>query len=118
MERSNDGGVGLLERAVRRPIADYGTEISRTGDSLGQLGEQLRRVGAAPVGDAICTGATYARRYGEYLQNADLATLIGDVDRFARRQPAPVIAAAFFIGLAVARILKAGTSASEGTRLP
>lgn len=104
---------------ARKPLADYGTEIARTGDSLGQLGDQLRRVGAAPVGAVLESGAGYAKRWGEYLQNADVPMLVHDLDAFAQQQPALVIVGGFFAGLATARMLKAGKhDDGAGTQAP
>lgn len=95
-----------MNDTVLKPLSAYGTEIERTGDSLHQLGDQLRRVGVAPVAGLLDEGASYARRCGEYLRTADVATLLRDLDGLARRQPALVTAAALVVGVAGARMLK------------
>jgi hypothetical protein len=101
---------GLLERMVLRRSAEWGRQIQTTGDSLRRIGDELRSLGVQPAADFAQTGADYARRFGSYLETADLEMLLHDAETFARRQPLAVVGAGFVLGLAGARVLKAGSS--------
>jgi hypothetical protein len=68
-------------------IESWGRQIEATGESLRTIGKQLRSLGAASAADLAERVADYASGCGTYLQDA-----------------------AFIVGMAGARMLKAGSS--------
>jgi hypothetical protein len=54
-------------------------------------------------------------RLADTLRNKDVAELIADAQRLARRQPAVFVGSAFAVGLLAARFLKSSSPGSEDT---
>lgn len=108
-ERRADGR-GFIETTIHERSAEWGRQVETTGESLRTIGKQLRSLGAASAADLAERVADYATDCGTYLQDADIERLLNDVESFARRQPMLVAGLSFIIGVAGARMLKAGSS--------
>ncbi len=87
-------------------LTSVASSIRQMGDSL-RGGEQPRGVVdvTAKYSDSI---ATQVEQLSHYLESKDLRQLTGDVERFARRNPAVFLGGAFALGLLAARFLKSG----------
>jgi hypothetical protein len=80
--------------------------LSGVAQALRQTGQQLRDQNqSAPVG-LLDEAAAQVERLSGYLQGNDLNRLVGDIESFARRQPALFLGGAFLVGLVGARFLK------------
>jgi hypothetical protein len=81
--------------------------LSSVASALRQTGQQLSGQDQMGVTGYIDQAADQVERLSSYLQDNDLGRLVGDVERFARRQPALFLGGAFLAGLLGARFLKA-----------
>lgn len=104
------GEGGFVEKSIRDGCRQWSRQATSTGESLDRIGDQLQSLGATQASRLAKTGAHYARHLACYLERADLDTVLHDAERYARRQPAAVIGASFFLGVASARMLKVGSS--------
>jgi hypothetical protein len=109
MDERRSDGRGFIETKIHERSAEWGRQVETTGESLRTIGKQLRTLGAASAADLAERVADYARDCGTYLQDADLDRLLHDAETFARQQPMLVAGAGFIIGMAGARMLKAGS---------
>jgi hypothetical protein len=87
----------------KRQAADALGSVAR---SLRASSVELRNEQRAQIGDYVDMAADRVDRAASYLRETELADMVGGVERFARRQPAVFLGAAFAIGLIGARFLK------------
>lgn len=85
--------------------------LSGVAQALRQTGQQMRGQDDLGVTGYIDQAAEQVERLSGYLQRNDLGRLVGDVERFARRQPALFLGGAFVAGLVGARFLKSSRPA-------
>ena len=112
------GGQGsdarsLVDRGkerVRTTVDDGKTRVAR---SLGTVAIALKDSGrqmegeAAPVGTVVERVADQLDRAANYLERSNVDEIVSGVERFARRNPALFLGAAFAVGVLGARFLKA-----------
>jgi hypothetical protein len=102
--------------------ADQGRE--RAADGLNQLAGTIRRVSGdletdqPTIANVASAAADQTEKIARYLRETDARQLINAVEDLARRQPLIFLGGAFLLGVAAARLLKAGTPASNATRMP
>ncbi len=94
-------GVRLNEG--RRQAAD---RIGGLGTALSRTGEHLRQENQAPFADIADSAGRQVERMAHYLHESDGRTIVRDLERLARRQPALVFAGAFALGVVAARFFK------------
>lgn len=87
--------------------------LSGVAQALRQTGQQLRGQDQVGVTDYIEQAADQVERLSTYLRDNDLGRLVGDVEYFARRQPAVFLGGAFVLGLIGARFLKSSRPAPD-----
>jgi hypothetical protein len=87
--------------------------LSSVATSLMQSGSQLRSDREMLAGEYIEKAAHGLDRAAQYVQNADLGALAGDVEAFARRRPAVFIGSAFALGLLAGRLLRSARPSQE-----
>jgi len=80
--------------------------LTSVAQALRQASQQLRGQDQQAVTDYVETAASQVERISNYLKQNDLGGLIGDVEQFARRQPALFLGGTFVLGLLGARFLK------------
>ncbi|MEJ7847549.1 MAG: hypothetical protein WKF92_05625 [Pyrinomonadaceae bacterium] len=89
-------------------------ELRRTGENLRSSGDKNQFAGlGANYGEKI---ADKVDGLSKYLENADLRDLAGDLEKYARRNPAVFIGGAFLLGLAATRFIKSSSSATSARR--
>ncbi len=86
----------------------------RAASSIGGVAQAIRRTGdeigeESPFSDYLGKAADGVERIGEYFRSKDLGEVVEDVERFARREPALFLGAAFTAGLLGARFLKSSS---------
>jgi len=105
---------------AREMARDTGEKIKATladqkiagADYLGAIGQSMRRAshefdGQIPqAGDYIRKAADQIDVVTSAIRNRDISQLVGDVQDFARKQPAAFFGAAVLAGFAVARFFK------------
>jgi hypothetical protein len=77
------------------------------------VGQQLQEKDQPALAQYANQAADQIERFSHYLQERDVDQLLGEAQRFARRQPTLFLGGAFALGLLAARFLK---SSSERTR--
>jgi hypothetical protein len=87
----------------RRQAAE---QIGGIGGALRRTSEQLRGEDQARFADVADSVGRQLDRAAGYLRDSDGRTIVRDIERLARRQPALVFAGAFALGLVAARFLK------------
>lgn len=121
MEPSNstDTRPGVIDRVRDAASAQVSTQKDRATDTLGTLASAVRQSTQTlrdqqqdTVAQFVERAADQIDRFSTTLRNRDLSQLTADIQRFARRQPAVFIGAAFAAGVLAARFLK--SSADRG----
>lgn len=80
--------------------------VNTLADTLRSSSRQLSNDGQEGVSEYLERAASQAERLANYLETADVSEAIYRVERFARRQPAAFVAAAFGVGFLASRFLK------------
>jgi hypothetical protein len=119
---ANQGGrsTGMVDRVRQTAAAQLTTQKSRATEALGSVAAAIRQSGQPLRDNNQPMLAEYAGRAADQLEQfstrlgeRDLNELMDDVNRFARRQPALFVGAAFAAGVLAARFLK---SSPDGQR--
>lgn len=107
------GSLGLVDRGkeqVRSRVDDGKARVARTlgavASSLKTSSTDMQTGDAAAIGGMVERVANQVERAASYLERSDVDELVGGVERFARRNPALFIGAAFAVGVIGARFLK------------
>src|SRR5436190_2815649 len=113
---SNDqtsGPRGLVDRARSSAADQLNTQKSRATDGIGSVAQairtstqQLRDQKHETIADYVEQAADQLDKFSKQLRDKDVTEMLSDAQRFARRQPAMFVGAAFAVGLVGARFLK------------
>ncbi len=110
---------GLVEKGkeqVRTRVDDGKARIARTlgsvASSLKTSSTDMQTGDAAPIGGVVERVADQIDRAANYLERSSADEIVGGVERFARRNPALFIGAAFAVGVLGARFLKSSARMS------
>lgn len=121
--RATDEAQRLVSSAQSRVRSRVQEGKSQVADSLGAVAGTLKQSGSSlrdqqqnMAGEYVERVASQIERAAGYLQRTDAADLMRGVERFARRQPAVFIGAAFAIGVLGARFLKSSRSQLDADR--
>ena len=121
-QHANQGGrsTGMVDRVKDTAAAQLSSQKTRATDTLGsvaaairQSSQPLRDNNQAMLADYAGKAADQLEQFSARLRERDLTELMDDVNRFARRQPALFVGAAFAVGALAARFLK---SSPDGQR--
>lgn len=106
-------GLGVIDRGKERVLTSVDDQKTRVARTLGAVASSLKSSSAEmSTGDAAAIGGVVERvadeidRAANYLERSDVEEIVGGVERFARRNPALFIGAAFAVGVLGARFLK------------
>jgi hypothetical protein len=120
-DRLEQAASNVTDRASGTAHKGLSMGMSRAGESLGEVAQAVRKTGdklrdqqpqLAGVAD---TAADQVDQLASRLRDSDPNELIGDVESFARRQPALFLGGAVLLGMAAARFLKASPPESSGS---
>lgn len=113
----------LADQAGQTAEARASTAMDQVGQALDQVAVAARQAGDSLRSDrpelagVADTAADRMTDLSNYLREHDAGEVVASVEATARRQPALVLAGAFAIGLATARLLRsAGPSNGNGSR--
>lgn len=119
--QAKDVAGQALNQAKDQIRTRLGDQKNRAADSLGTLTNTVHQVGNTfrdnnlpQVAGAADSLADQVDRVSGYLKNADIDDLARDAERFARENPAIVIAGALVLGLVIGRFFR---SSSRSTAL-
>ena len=121
----NQGGrsTGMVDRVRDTAAAQLTSQKTRATDTLGsvaaairQSSQPLRDSNQAMLADYAGKAADQLEEFSTRLRERDLTELMDDAKRFARRQPALFVGAAFAAGVLAARFLKSSPDAQRRFR--
>jgi hypothetical protein len=114
------GSTGIVDRVRHTAAAQLTSQKTRATDTLGsvaaairQSSQPLRDNNQAMLADYAGKAADQLEQFSTRLRERNLTELMDDAKRFARRQPALFVGAAFAAGVLAARFLK---SSPDGQR--
>ncbi len=129
MEHSNtsntvaDTASGLMDRVRERATAQLSTQKDRATDGLGSVAQAVRQSTQHlrdnkqdAIAGYVDKAADQIDRLSAQLRNRDVGELVGEVQRYARRQPALFVGTAFAIGVIGARFLKSSSDRKSRSR--
>jgi hypothetical protein len=110
----------LADKATRTAERQFAGGKDRAVQMIGQLAEALRHSGQTlssgadmpMVNDYLGRAATQIEGLSGYLQKKSLTDVVGDVERYARREPVLFTSGAFLLGLLGGRLLRSSPSGS------
>ena len=132
-DRPEEGGAtqpGFVARVRDRANAELAWQKGRVTDGLGTLARaardtthQLREQQHDHVAHYVEKAADHLERFSTRLQERfstrlqekDVAELVNDVQRFARRRPVIFIASAFAVGFVCSRLWRNSSDSSSGS---
>jgi hypothetical protein len=110
-----DAVAPVLDQAKQQGINQLSGQKDRAADTLGGVAGALRQTGSNLrggdqdfVADYIDRAASELERFSTQLRERDVEEIFGEVESFARRQPAIILGAAYALGLLASRFLKSG----------
>jgi hypothetical protein len=125
-DRLQEAAGGVAERVADTAQRTVGTQVEgqlgRAGDTLEQLASAVRRAGEEirdeqpQIAGFADMAANQVERASTHLRGTDFQGLVGELESFARRQPAVFLGSALALGLVASRFLKAtpGSGSSAG----
>jgi hypothetical protein len=123
--QTDDGnkGRGVLNMVRDSATSQIASQKDRATDGLGSLARAVRQSTQSLRDNQQDTVARYVEQaadrieeFSSQLRDRDLGDLMRDADRFARRQPAVFIGAAFVVGVLAARFLKSSRTDADRTQ--
>ncbi len=100
---------GRLREQIDQRSTNAGEQVHSTANDVRGVAEELRRQGKETPARLAEQVADRVDSLGSYLRNADGERMLGDVERYARRQPWAVAAGAVALGFVASRFLKASS---------
>jgi len=100
---------GRLREQIDQRSTNAGEQVHSTANDVRGVAEELRRQGKDTPARLAEQVADRVDSFGSYLRNADGERMLGDVERYARRQPWAVAAGAAALGFVASRFLKASS---------
>lgn len=129
MEHSNtsntvgDTASGLMDRVRERATAQLSAQKDRATDGLGSVAQAVRQSTQHlrdnkqdAIAGYVDKAADQIDRVSAQLRTRDVGELVEEVQRFARRQPALFVGAAFALGVLGARFLKSSSDRASSAR--
>jgi ElaB/YqjD/DUF883 family membrane-anchored ribosome-binding protein len=89
------------------------SSLGNVSDAFRQTGDQLRSNDQEAIAQYVDRAAEQIDHFSGYLRSRDMRQIVGDVEAFARREPALFLGGAFVLGLLGARFLKSSSQAIE-----
>ena len=127
MEQENSSGgamtaQGVMDRVRSAATTQLTTQKSRATDTIGSLATAMRGTTNTfreqkqdVVAQYVERAAEQLDRFSSHLREREVTDLLDDAGRFARRQPALFIGAAFAAGVIAARFLKSSAENQQTT---
>lgn len=113
----------LADKAARSAERQFAGGKERAVQMIGQLAEALRHSGQTlsssgtdlpMVNDYLGRAATQIEGLSGYLQKKSLTDVVGDVERYARREPVLFTSGALLLGLLGGRLLRTSQPSGSG----
>jgi hypothetical protein len=111
----------LKDRATDVGFQQADKVTDQAAEGITQVADSIRRVSLdmqtdqPTISNLADTAAEQADRFAAYLRETDARQMLNSVEDMARRQPLLFLGGAFVVGVAAARLLKAGGPQSQAT---
>jgi hypothetical protein len=90
-------------------------KVRKLGATVRKVGEHLRVEDQDYIAEKAAAASQRLENFANYINTAEISTLVRDTGTLARTSPAVFFGSAFVVGLAAGRFLKAGSgTASRG----
>lgn len=113
----------VVDQAKQQAQSQISTRKDQAANSIDSLASALRQTGKdlqeqdqGTVAGFVDQAASQLDRFSNYLQNRDINQIVGEVEDFARREPALFVGGAFLLGLIGARFLKSSPPQRPGAQ--
>jgi len=117
LQTAKQRGGELVDQTRAQLQSQLSTQKETAATSIGTVAQAIRQTGEQLRGQEQAMVAEYAGRLADvvedvsgYLRERSIEDLTGDVERFARRNPAVFLGVAFGLGFLAARFLKSSSS--------
>jgi hypothetical protein len=116
--------AAAVDKAKDMAMSQLSGQKAKAADAVSSMAQSLRQAGQGleesqpplPVHQYVNRAADQLEHLGTFLNEREITEVIGEVENFARRQPALFLGVAFGAGLLAARFLKSsGDGASGGS---
>ena len=112
----------VASNAGEKAVSRLDEQKSKAAEGLGSVAQALRQTSdqlrdqnqGANVHQYVTSAADQLQRLSGYLQSTNTREIVGNIEQFARNQPALFIGGAFVLGLIGARFLKSSAPPSYG----
>ena len=122
-DQATQTGGQLIDKAREQGTQQARQQKEKAAESLVTLAGSLRKMGDEVEGQDQSAIASVTRltadkteELAKFLRQTDVTEMVGQVETFARRQPALFLGAAFGAGLIISRFLKAAQSGRGGSQ--
>lgn len=105
-ERATGALAGRQEAAI--------AQLGSVAHAFRQTGQELRERDQAGIAGYLDRATGQVERLADFLRNRDARELVGEAERFARREPTLFLGGMFAAGLLAARFLKSSGQVSHG----
>lgn len=113
VQQTQDKAGQVVDQAKEQATNQLASQKDRAADSLGsvagalrQTGHHLRQNDQHGIAQYADRAAERVEQFTDQLRGKDVQTIVRDVERYARQQPALFLGGAFVLGLLGARFLK------------
>ncbi len=104
-------GAIQVRQQVRRQQARVAGGLGSIAQAFREASHQLRAQDQGAVAQYATRAAEQVDHVSAHIRDRDVRQLVGEVERFARRQPTLFVGSAFAVGLLSARFLKSSSPA-------
>jgi hypothetical protein len=107
----------VASQAKEQVNAQFDTRKDKAVETIGNVATAIRETsdklkGVGPLGDVAGRAADGIESVAEFFEGKQIGDVVRDVEKFARREPALFIGAAFALGLIGGRFLKSSSRSS------
>lgn len=105
--------VDSLRESTESAKQSAAEKVRRLGATVRKVGEHLRVEDQNYIAQKAATASQRLDNFANYINSAEISTLVRDTGTLARTSPAVFFGSAFVMGLAAGRFLKAGSASAS-----
>ena len=110
----------VASQAKEQVNAQFDTRKDKAVETIGNVATAIRETsdklkGVGPLGDVAGRAADGIESVAEFFEGKQIGDIVRDVEKFARREPALFVGAAFALGLIGGRFLKSSSRGSAAS---
>ena len=121
LQQTRDSISDAATQAGTKVVTGINSQKTKAAESLSTVAQALRESGdqlrsqdpSTSVHQLVSTAADQVERLSGYMRSKSVSDMVGEIEQFARRQPAAFIGGALLLGLLGARFLKSSSRAEQ-----